>query len=48
MALEKGIYNYTTYNNLQINAVAFSKENLEEDALKTYEYLDTPTIYMQN
>lgn len=48
MALEKGVYHYTTYNNPQVNGIAFSKENLDAEELKTYQYLDTPTVHMQN
>ena len=48
MALEKGEYYYTTYNNIQLNAIAFANENLDTDQLKSYEYLDKLSIHMQN
>lgn len=48
MVLEKGVYTYTTYNNLQPNAVSFEKEDLDQDKLKTFEYLDSLALHHQN
>ena len=48
MALEKGVYYYSTYNNLQPNAISFEKEDLNGTQLKTYEYLDRLAIHNQN
>lgn len=48
MALEKGVYYYSTYNNLQLNAIAFEKEDLDQEQLKSFEYLDTLSINNQN
>ncbi|WP_426351110.1 choloylglycine hydrolase [Alloiococcus sp. CFN-8] len=48
MSLERGVYYYTTYKNLQINAVDLFKEDLDGDQLKTFEYIDTPKVHIQN
>lgn len=48
MCLEKGVYYYTTYNNLQVNAISFENEDLDSDQLKKYEYLDALNVHHQN
>ena len=45
---DKGIYYYTTYDNLSINAVDMHKEDLNSDKLITYELIRNQTIYSQN
>ena len=44
----KGIYYYTTYNNLSINAVNLYKENLNTSGLITYDLLKKSNFNYQN
>ncbi len=45
---DKGIYYYTTYNNLNINAVDMHKENLNSDKLIAYELITNQKLHSQN
>ncbi len=45
---EKGIYYYTSYNNLNINAVNMYKENLDSDKLIVYDLIKQEKIKIQN
>lgn len=45
---EKGIYYYTTYKGLHINAIAMQEEDLEAESIKVFEYKDTLLIDEQN
>lgn len=44
----RGIFYYTTYNNLQITAVDMHSENLDSDILAVYPMLFEQKIHMQN
>jgi len=44
----KGIYYYTTYNNLSINAVSLHKENLNTSGLITYDLFEKSNFNYQN
>lgn len=44
MCQEKGIYYYTTYNNMQINAIDMNKEDLDSNELKVFPYEDALRI----
>lgn len=44
----KGIYYYTTYNNLSINAVDMYKEDLSKENIITHELIRNNKIYIQN
>ena len=46
--LERGIYYYTTYHNQRISAVDLFKENLDGDALITYELKTKWDVFCQN
>lgn len=48
MCLEKGVYYYTTYNNLQINAIDMNKEDLDSTDLKIFPYRDELVIRYEN
>lgn len=48
MCLEKGVYYYTTYNNLQINAIDMNKEDLDSSELKVFPYRDKLAIRYEN
>lgn len=48
MNLEKGIYNYNTYENNQINAIDMNKENLDAKEIKLFAYKDSLNINNQN
>ena len=45
---DKGIYYYTTYNNLSVNAVDMHKENLNKDELITFNLIKTKSFHKQN
>ncbi|MBQ9097222.1 MAG: choloylglycine hydrolase [Clostridia bacterium] len=45
---DTGIYYYTTYNNLSINAVDMHKENLDFDKLIVYDLVQQEKINIQN
>ncbi len=45
---DKGIYYYTTYDNHRISAVDMHKENLDGEALITFEPVKDEQIFMQN
>ena len=45
---DRGIYYYTTYNNIQINAVDMYKENLNGENLITYPLKTQQAINYQN
>jgi len=46
--MDKGIYYYTTYENSQISGVDMHHENLDGDALISYELVKGQQIKMQN
>ncbi|PQD94043.1 choloylglycine hydrolase [Pradoshia eiseniae] len=48
MCLEKGVYYYTTYNNLQINAIDMNKEDLDSTEIKVFPYRDALAIRYEN
>ena len=48
MDQESGIYYYKTYGNNRINAIDMNKEQLEENKLKIFAYLDEQDINYQN
>lgn len=45
---DKGIYYYTTYNNLCITAVDMFKENLDDDKLMIYDLIKSGDFRLQN
>lgn len=45
---DKGIYYYTTYNNLSVNAIDMHKENLNTDKLIAYNMIKTKSFHKQN
>ena len=45
---QRGIYYYTTYNNLRINAVDMFKENLETQSLIEYDFIINEELNIQN
>ena len=48
MDQEKGIYYYKTYNNNRINAIDINKENLDENEIKLFSYLEKQDVNYQN
>ena len=45
---DKGIYYYTTYNNLSINAIDMNRENLNKDELIKFNLIKTKSFHKQN
>jgi len=48
MNTSKGVYYYKTYNNNQLTAVRFTKENMNSDRLSIYELRDKQAVWFEN